>query len=846
MIFLKYTPMIEQYLKIKENYKDTFLFYRLGDFYEMFFDDAIEASKILEITLTGRDAGVESKIPMCGVPFHSASNYIDVLVNNGHKVAICEQVSQAGQGKIVERKVVQVITPGTYMNYKNLDENNYIGCVYFFDNKYYLVFIDIMTGDSRGTVLNNIDDLLDEILKNNIKEILNINIENLTLRNLYITRINLDKDLHFSKTELISDNYLKISANNLLKYIEETQNMNVDNIKDFEVYFKNNYVYMTNYSIKNLEVTRNMANGSKKGSLLSVIDRTKTATGARKIKKWLENPLINLEEIINRQNIITDFIENYFERMEIQNFLKKVYDLERIATKISYNIVSPKDLVNLKTTLEKIPEIKNILSSIKSDNITRLNNKIFELDNLKEYLQKAISDNAGQTVKSGNVIKEGFNVELDNYRNAQENCNNMLIEIETREKERTEIKNLKIKYNKIFGYFIEISNANLKNIDIESLGYIRKQTLSNCERYISEELKKVEDYILNSNSKIEDLELALFQDIKTRTRDYIQDLQKLADRLSDLDVYISLANVSEEFSYVKPIFNSDRSINIVNGRHPIVERMVGDLSYISNDCVFDTKDNVLLITGPNMSGKSTYMRQLALIVILAQIGSYVPCSSANIPIFDKIFTRIGASDDLAGGKSTFMVEMMEAKNALLESTDKSLLIFDEIGRGTSTYDGIALAQSILEYINNNIKCKTLFSTHYHELTKLGKEVAGIKNIHVSAKEDKGELIFLYKVIPGAIEKSYGIHVAKLADLPEEIIDKANVILTNLEKDNEDINTSKINENISNEYKMLSFDLDDNNEKYQYIEKILKELDLFNTTPLAALQVLNDLKNKLIE
>ncbi|MBU0278301.1 DNA mismatch repair protein MutS [Gemella sp. zg-1178] len=843
---MKYTPMIEQYLKIKENYKDTFLFYRLGDFYEMFFDDAIEASKILEITLTGRDAGVESKIPMCGVPFHSASNYIDVLVNNGHKVAICEQVSQAGQGKIVERKVVQVITPGTYMNYKNLDENNYIGCVYFFDNKYYLVFIDIMTGDSRGTVLNNIDDLLDEILKNNIKEILNINIENLTLRNLYITRINLDKDLHFSKTELISDNYLKISANNLLKYIEETQNMNVDNIKDFEVYFKNNYVYMTNYSIKNLEVTRNMANGSKKGSLLSVIDRTKTATGARKIKKWLENPLINLEEIINRQNIITDFIENYFERMEIQNFLKKVYDLERIATKISYNIVSPKDLVNLKTTLEKIPEIKNILSSIKSDNITRLNNKIFELDNLKEYLQKAISDNAGQTVKSGNVIKEGFNVELDNYRNAQENCNNMLIEIETREKERTEIKNLKIKYNKIFGYFIEISNANLKNIDIESLGYIRKQTLSNCERYISEELKKVEDYILNSNSKIEDLELALFQDIKTRTRDYIQDLQKLADRLSDLDVYISLANVSEEFSYVKPIFNSDRSINIVNGRHPIVERMVGDLSYISNDCVFDTKDNVLLITGPNMSGKSTYMRQLALIVILAQIGSYVPCSSANIPIFDKIFTRIGASDDLAGGKSTFMVEMMEAKNALLESTDKSLLIFDEIGRGTSTYDGIALAQSILEYINNNIKCKTLFSTHYHELTKLGKEVAGIKNIHVSAKEDKGELIFLYKVIPGAIEKSYGIHVAKLADLPEEIIDKANVILTNLEKDNEDINTSKINENISNEYKMLSFDLDDNNEKYQYIEKILKELDLFNTTPLAALQVLNDLKNKLIE
>ncbi len=862
---MKYTPMIEQYLKIKKDYSDMFLFYRLGDFYELFFDDAIEASRLLEITLTGREAGVAERIPMCGVPFHSAANYIDTLVNNGHKVAICEQVSEPGQGKIVERKVIQVITPGTYMNYKNVDENNYLGCLYYSD-KFYFAFCDIMTGDNRVVILNNKEELLDEILKNSIKEVLIIDNNEFILENVYTTRIerkNIEKN--YKQTKLLNDQNLILVCNALLDYVETTQNMNVESMKDFEVYYKDRFVAMTNYSLKNLEITQNMANGAKKGSLLSVIDKTKTASGSRKIRKWLENPLLNKEEILQRQKIVGDFLENYFIRIDLQEALKEIYDLERIATKISYNIVTPKELYNLNQTLSKIPNIKQLLNSIKSINIENINKKILLLDELRNYLDNAIDDNAGQNIKEGNVIKEGFNKELDEYRNAQQNGNRMLLEIEQREREKTDIKNIKIGYNKIFGYYIEISKTNLKNLDITKLGYHRKQTLSNCERFVSDELKKVEEYIVSSNSKIEDLELRLFQEVKNEIKKYIFDIQKLANILSDLDVYISLATIAEEYNYVRPIFNENKIINIQDGRHPIVERMVDGATYISNDCTFSEDDNVLLITGPNMSGKSTYMRQLALIVILAQIGSYVPCRKANLPIFDKIFTRIGASDDLAGGKSTFMVEMIEARNALVESTENSLLIFDEIGRGTSTYDGIALAQAILEYITDTIGCKTIFSTHYHELTKLETLNKGIRNIHVSAKEDSGELIFLYKIKEGAIEKSYGIHVAKLADLPEKVIEKANEVLQQLEsgvikketridlyssKDNEQENTLKDNKikisEKNKKYENIIFDLDNKNEKYDYISEVLENLDLFNTTPLTAMQILDDLKKKIKE
>ena len=879
---MKYTPMIEQYLKIKKEYQDIFLFYRLGDFYEMFFEDAVRASKILEITLTARDGGAE-KIPMCGVPFHSSAGYIDTLVNNGYKVAICEQVSEPGQGKIVERKVVQVITPGTYMNYKNYDENNFLGSVYIKDNNIYFAFCDIMTGDSRCTILKTMDDLQDEVLKNNIKEVISIEGQKLDI-SAYITEVEESDNLSKDKTNNLKDKNLKLCADILLDYIEKTQNKDISSLKDFEVYFKDKFVYMTNYSIRNLEVTQNMANGSKKGSLLSIVDKTSTAAGSRKLKNWLENPLLDINEIKKRQEIVGDFVKHYFEKSDVKTSLKEVYDLERISTKVSYNIVSPKELLNLKKTLKQIPQIKNILKGFDSEKLVDIANNIDELEDLHDFLEKTIHEEAGQTVKDGNVIKLGFNEELDSYKNASKNGNKVLLEIEEREKNRTGIKNLKVGYNKIFGYFIEISKVGLKSVDPTELGYHRKQTLSNCERFISEELKQVEEHIVNSKTKIEELELQLFQEVKIKIHEYIPRLQRVANTLSDIDVFVSLSDVAEEYGYVKPDFNDDNVIDIVDGRHPIVERNVSADSYISNDCKVEKDENILLITGPNMSGKSTYMRQLALIVILAQIGSFVPASSASLPIFDKIFTRIGASDDLAGGKSTFMVEMIEAKNALVESTANSLLIFDEIGRGTSTYDGIALAQSILEYINNTIKCKTLFSTHYHELTKLENITKGIKNIHVSAKEDHGKLIFLYKINEGPIEKSYGIHVAQLAHLPNDVINGANKILKELENGNkgsEDLvnseqfnkvltNTKELEEKIRREvqveleeklkkqkkkevkeekakhYAKQQLDFDGNNEKFDYIKEQIGSINFLETTPMQAFNLLYEIQQKLNE
>ena len=879
---MKYTPMIEQYLKIKKEYQDMFLFYRLGDFYEMFFEDAVRASKILEITLTARDGGAE-KIPMCGVPFHSSAGYIDTLVNNGYKVAICEQVSEPGQGKIVERKVVQVITPGTYMNYKNYDENNFLGSVYIKDNNIYFAFCDIMTGDSRCTILKTMEDLQDEVLKNNIKEVISIEGQKLDI-SAYITEVQESDNLSKDKTNNLKDKNLKLCADILLDYIEKTQNKDISSLKDFEVYFKDKFVYMTNYSIRNLEVTQNMANGSKKGSLLSIVDKTSTAAGSRKLKNWLENPLLDINEIKKRQEIVGDFVKHYFEKSDVKTSLKEVYDLERISTKVSYNIVSPKELLNLKKTLKQIPQIKNILKGFDSEKLVDIANNIDELEDLHDFLEKTIHEEAGQTVKDGNVIKLGFNEELDSYKNASKNGNKVLLEIEEREKNRTGIKNLKVGYNKIFGYFIEISKVGLKSVDPTELGYHRKQTLSNCERFISEELKQVEEHIVNSKTKIEELELQLFQEVKIKIHEYIPRLQRVANTLSDIDVFVSLSDVAEEYGYVKPDFNDDNVIDIVDGRHPIVERNVSADSYISNDCKVEKDENILLITGPNMSGKSTYMRQLALIVILAQIGSFVPASSASLPIFDKIFTRIGASDDLAGGKSTFMVEMIEAKNALVESTANSLLIFDEIGRGTSTYDGIALAQSILEYINNTIKCKTLFSTHYHELTKLENITEGIKNIHVSAKEDHGKLIFLYKINEGPIEKSYGIHVAQLAHLPNDVINGANKILKELENGNkgsEDLvnsesynnvltNTKELEEKIRREvqveleeklkkqkkkevkeekakhYAKQQLDFDGNNEKFDYIKEQIGSVNFLETTPMQAFNLLYEIQQKLNE
>lgn len=833
---MKYTPMVEQYLEIKKNYQDCFLFYRLGDFYEMFFNDAIDASKILQITLTSRDAGNKNKIPMCGVPYHSANSYIDILINKGHKIAICEQVSPPGVGKIVERKVIQVITPGTYMDYKNLNENNYIGLIYYEYQKYYLICIDIMTADVKAIILKSLMSLLDEINKNNIKELININIKGINFTDKYVTNKEIEKNLRYKNTENITDEVIKTLINNLYYYVEKTQSIGVENFKNVKIYNKNEYLYMTSYSLKNLEVIQNINTNSKKGSLLSVIDKTKTSHGSRKLKQWIENPLIDIYKIKNRQEIVSIFLDEFFIRYELQKKLNDICDIERLSSKISYGLITPKELINLKNSLKKIPEIKNNLKIINKKEINILNEKIILPEELLLLLDNAIDDKAGQVLKNGNIIKYGYNEELDKYKDAKKNADIMLLNVEKEQKEKTGIKNLKIGFNKVFGYYVEISKTSLKNVNIENFGYIRKQTLSNCERYIFEDLKKLEEYIINSNQKIEELETNIFNNVKEKVKKYVKKIQILANFISELDVYISLSSVAEEYGYTKPIFNSNKKLDISEARHPIVERMIENNVYIKNDFKMQSDDNILLITGPNMSGKSTYMRQLALIVILAQMGSYVPCSKANLPIFDKIFTRIGASDDLAGGKSTFMVEMIEAKNALVESTENSLLIFDEIGRGTSTYDGIALARAILEYINTKIKCKTLFSTHYHELTKLEKN-NGIKNIHVTAKEENGELIFLYKVAKGAIEKSYGIHVAKLANIPDEIISNANKILKKLEND-----SKKFNYNKKSELGMCQNN--SSQDKYRNLAKKLQSVDIMNTTPLQAIKIIDELKKSL--
>lgn len=833
---MKYTPMVEQYLEIKKNYQDCFLFYRLGDFYEMFFNDAIDASKILQITLTSRDAGNKNKIPMCGVPYHSANSYIDILINKGYKIAICEQVSPPGAGKIVERKVIQVITPGTYMDYKNLNENNYIGLIYYEYQKYYLICIDIMTADVKAIILKSLTSLLDEINKNNIKELININIKGINFIDKYVTNKEIEKNLKYENTENIKDEVIKTLINNLYNYVEKTQSIGVENFKNVKIYNKNEYLYMTSYSLKNLEVIQNINTNSKKGSLLSVIDKTKTSHGSRKLKQWIENPLIDICKIKNRQEIVSIFLDEFFIRYELQKKLNDICDIERLSSKISYGLITPKELINLKNSLKKIPEIKNNLKIINKKEINMLNEKIILPEELLLLLDNAIDDKAGQVLKNGNIIKYGYNEELDKYKDAKKNADIMLLNVEKEQKEKTGIKNLKIGFNKVFGYYVEISKTSLKNVNIENFGYIRKQTLSNCERYIFEDLKKLEEYIINSNQKIEELETNIFNNVKEKVKKYVKKIQILSNFISELDVYISLSSVAEEYGYTKPTFNYDKKLDISEARHPIVERMIENNVYIKNDFKMQSDDNILLITGPNMSGKSTYMRQLALIVILAQMGSYVPCSKANLPIFDKIFTRIGASDDLAGGKSTFMVEMIEAKNALVESTENSLLIFDEIGRGTSTYDGIALARAILEYINTKIKCKTLFSTHYHELTKLGKN-NGIKNIHVTAKEENGELIFLYKVAKGAIEKSYGIHVAKLANIPDEIISNANKILKKLEND-----SKKFNYNKKSELGMCQNN--SSQDKYRNLAKKLQSVDIMNTTPLQAIKIIDELKKSL--
>lgn len=795
------TPMMRQYLEIKENYKDCILFFRLGDFYEMFFEDAKIASRELELVLTGRDCGLEERAPMCGIPFHAASSYIAKLISKGYKVAIGEQVEDPATAKgIVKRDVIKVITPGTYIENNEDSEykNTYLMCIVEENGHYAIASSDISTGEFKVTSFKAaLSSLLDEITKISPKEIIvDLNIKEELLKEIksitsaLITRRDISKNIcsdeellnQFSEVCVANLNDLsKTVSKVLLKYIYDTQKIALTNINLLEYYDIVNYMTIDGNSRRNLELTENLKEKSKKGSLIWVLDKTATSMGGRAIRKWIEEPLIVKSEIEKRLEGVEELYNNAYFNEDLRDLLKEIYDIERIVGKISNKNVNAKDLISLKCSLEKLPGIKKHLSDATSAILKEWHNDLDELTDIKDLLSKAILDDPSINIKEGNIIKDGFNQEVDSLRTAKLHGKEWIAALENREREFTGIKSLKVGYNKVFGYYIEISKANYDAIPEGR--YIRKQTLANAERFITQELKEMEDKILGAEEKLVTLEYNLFVEIRDTIEKEIPRLKQSARIIGALDALSTLAVVAVENDYVKPSINEEGIIEIKEGRHPVVEKVIGKGEFVSNDTFLNQKDNrLLLITGPNMAGKSTYMRQVALITLMAQIGSFVPAKSANISICDKIFTRIGASDDLAGGKSTFMVEMWEVSNILKNATSKSLVLLDEVGRGTSTYDGLSIAWSVIEYIskNNKLKCKTLFATHYHELTKLEGVIEGVKNYSVAVSEIDDNIIFLRKIVEGGADQSYGIEVAKLAGLPQEVINRAKEILTNLE------------------------------------------------------------------
>ena len=785
-----YTPMMQQYLSIKTDYEDAFLFYRLGDFYEMFFDDAVKASQILEITLTGRDAGTEERIPMCGVPYHSAKGYIETLVSKGYKVAICEQTEDPKQAKgVVRREVVQLITPGTLTEGKSIDgkSNHYIASAEQLDeNSFAFVYLDISTGEANSSIIEGgIKTLLQQLQTYNIREL----VVTEQLQILLAEQANqLGIVLSIEKEEMDEvqagvylihlPDALKGVAKTLLQYVERTQMRSLSHIQPFTYTESKQYLRIDSNSKRNLELLHSIRGGDQKGTLLWLLDETVTAMGSRKLKQWLHQPLASENAITKRLNIVTDLLDEFFVRNELRELLKSVYDLERLAGRVAFGNVGGRDLAQLRESLRQVPYIREQLLGSGKETLAALGRDLDTCTEVEQLLSTAITDQPPISIKEGDVIRDGYDEKLDELRYASRNGKDWIASLEQKEREVTGIKNLKIGYNRIFGYYIEITKSQLGNVDLSR--YTRKQTLANAERFITEELKDKEAIILNAEEQSLALEYDLFVALREEIKAFIPRLQALASAISELDVYISFAVVSEKYRFVKPSFHSGRTLNIINGRHPVVEKMLHKQTYVPNDCVLTEEKNMMLITGPNMSGKSTYMRQVALIVVLAQMGCYVPADEAQLPITDQIFTRIGAADDLAAGQSTFMVEMLESQHAITNATERSLLLFDEIGRGTSTYDGMALAQSMMEYIHNSIGANTLFSTHYHELTALENELARLKNVHVSATEKDGRVVFLHKVKKGAADKSYGVHVAQLAEMPEAIIERARVLLEEFE------------------------------------------------------------------
>ncbi|MCS0652396.1 MULTISPECIES: DNA mismatch repair protein MutS [Bacillaceae] len=860
-----YTPMIQQYLRVKAEYQDAFLFFRLGDFYEMFFDDALKASQELEITLTSREGGTEERIPMCGVPYHSAPVYIEQLIEKGYKVAICEQTEDPKQAKgVVKREVVQLITPGTMMEGKGLQEkeNNYIASISAFEDETFgFATNDLSTGETKVTMLSNgFEEVLNELSMSGAKEVvISSDFDGECQRRMKersVMAISFEDDcgVRDSFEGLLDDlnqDKLRRTSSRLINYLYRTQKRSLDHLQKVATYQVNQYMKIDYFSKKNLELTETIRSKGKKGSLLWLLDETKTAMGGRLLKQWIDRPLIDEQEIKLRHSLVETLIGSFFEREEIREKLKEVYDLERLAGRVAFGNVNARDLVQLKKSLQQIPILKEMVSNLPNEEALRLAERLDACEEVTDTLESAIMENPPLSLKDGNIIQDGYHEELDKYRDASRNGKTWIAQLEKQEREKTGIKSLKIGFNRVFGYYIEVTRANLHLL--QEGQYERKQTLTNAERFITPELKEKEALILEAQEKCVELEYELFTNVREYIKEYIPRLQKLAKTVSELDVLQCFAAVSEQRHYTKPNFSNERRVYIKDGRHPVVEKVLNAQEYVPNDCYMDADREMLLITGPNMSGKSTYMRQIALTAILAQIGCYVPASEAVLPIFDQVFTRIGAADDLISGQSTFMVEMLEARNAIVNATQNSLILFDEIGRGTSTYDGMALAQAIIEYIHNRIGAKTLFSTHYHELTVLEEDLQKVKNIHVSAVEQNGRVVFLHKIKEGAADKSYGIHVAQLAELPNELIVRANEILTGLESNDPHQVKNEIPaaEKIEEPAAQLSFFEEPEDVKKASIsskdKKIIdkvRALDILDMTPMQALNTLYELHRKL--
>ena len=832
----KLSPMMKHYVELKDKYEDTIILYRLGDFYEMFFEDAEEVAHALELTLTGKNAGLDERVPMCGIPHHAAEVYIDKLIKKGYKVAICEQLEDPKTAKgIVKRDIVEVISSGTVINTNSLNEkeNNYIGCLYDFSYGFVLTYSDITTGEVYSELLtNNTDDVIYKILSLDIKEL----IVNELINKVLLSKIRSLKIPVTIQNELLNDKYQNIYQNVsdarivnsiklLLYYLDVLQKRNLSHFQEVVIKEKEQYLEMDIHTKRNLELTECLRTKERTYSLLWLLDNTKTAMGSRKLKYFIENPLLDINKINKRYDIVSKLLEEFILAEELRNDLYEVYDLERLCGKLSFGSANGKDLLQLKASLKVLPSIKEKLEKI------GFYEKITTLDDLYDLLEKSIYEEPPNTIKEGYLIKDGYSSELDELKDLSRGGKDFISRFETEERERTGIKGLKVGFNKVFGYYIEISKSYL-NMVTDDMGYIRKQTLANCERFINPILKEKEDLILSSEDRIINLEYNLFIEIRDKCKEYIPELQRTAKVISEIDVLSSFALVSEKYNYVRPVITNSNEIKVLNSRHPVVERVLKGEEYVPNDIVMDSNTDILLITGPNMAGKSTYMRQLGIIAIMAQIGCFVPAEEATLPIFDKIFTRIGASDDLVSGESTFMVEMMEASRAIKYATRNSLILFDELGRGTATFDGMSLAQAILEYVANKIKCKTLFSTHYHELTDMEKTITNLKNKHVSAVEENGNITFLHKVKDGSVDKSYGINVAKLAGLPDEVIDRASGILNIYE------NKEKKTDTIIQTTLPLNFD-----DKKSEVEEEVKNIDILNITPIEAINILSKLKEK---